>query len=125
MRPYCLDRMAFKHTPVPNGMLPFWRTDPHPLDNHRSGETLPEHSDIVIIGAGLTGSSVAYHILDQIKPEPRTKSPSVTILEARQASSGATGRNGKPSPFYLYLPFTVANLALRKGATLSLTYITR
>lgn len=85
--------MSSKHIPVPNGMLPFWRTDPHPLDNHRSSESLPEQSDIVIIGAGYAGSSVAYHILDQIKPGGTP--PSITILEARQACSGATARNGK------------------------------
>lgn len=86
-----------KHIPVPNGMLPFWRTDPHPLDNHRSSETLREQSDIVIIGAGYAGSSVAYHILNQIKPG--SKPPSITILEAREACSGATARNGKLSFF--------------------------
>ncbi|KAJ5907373.1 hypothetical protein N7495_000055 [Penicillium taxi] len=78
--------------PVPNGTLPFWRTDPHLLDNHRSSETLPQESDIVIIGAGYAGSSVAYHILSQT--EPGSKPPSITILEARQACSGATARNG-------------------------------
>ncbi|KAJ5150100.1 hypothetical protein N7448_001678 [Penicillium atrosanguineum] len=81
-----------KHVPVQNGMLPFWRTDPHPLDNYRSSETLPEESDIVIVGAGYAGSSVAYHILNQV--EPGTNPPSITILEARQACSGATARNG-------------------------------
>ncbi|KAJ5522770.1 hypothetical protein N7513_013343 [Penicillium frequentans] len=80
------------HVPVANGMLPFWRTDPHPLDNYRSSETLPEHSDIVIIGAGYAGSSVAHHILQQVKPGSPV--PSITILEARQACSGATARNG-------------------------------
>ncbi|KAJ5758541.1 hypothetical protein N7520_005697 [Penicillium odoratum] len=80
------------HVPVANGMLPFWRTDPHPLDNHRSTKTLPEHSDIVIIGAGYAGSSVAHHILQQAKPG--SPAPSITILEARQACSGATARNG-------------------------------
>ncbi|KAJ6111020.1 hypothetical protein N7486_003255 [Penicillium sp. IBT 16267x] len=74
-------------------MLPFWRTDPHPLDNYRSSETLPGKSDIVIVGAGYAGSSVAYHILSQV--EPGTKPPSITILEARQACSGATARNCK------------------------------
>lgn len=82
--------------PVPNGMLPFWRTDPHPLDNHPSSETLPEQSDIVIVGAGYAGSSVAYHILNQTNPG--SQSPSITIVEARQACSGATARNGKLSP---------------------------
>lgn len=86
-----------KPVPVPNGMLPFWRTDPHPLDNYRSSETLPGQNDIIIVGAGYAGSSVAHHILSQVKPG--TKPPSITILEARQACSGATARNGKMNDF--------------------------
>ncbi|KAJ5172866.1 hypothetical protein N7492_005459 [Penicillium capsulatum] len=92
--------MSAMHVPVPNSLLPFWRTEPHPLDNHRSTESLPEHCDIVIIGAGYAGASVAYHLLNQSKPD----SPplSITILEAREACSGATARNGghlKPDLF--------------------------
>ncbi|KAJ6011793.1 hypothetical protein N7499_013234 [Penicillium canescens] len=84
--------MATKHTPVPNGMTSFWRTEPHPLDSHRSTEFLPEECDIVIVGAGYAGSSVAHHILSQTPVG--VKPPSILILEARQACSGATGRNG-------------------------------
>ena len=84
--------MSSKHLPVADGMLPFWRTDPHPLDNYRSSEELPDQSDIVIIGAGYAGSSVAHHILNLVKPG--SKPPSIVILEARQACSGATARNG-------------------------------
>ncbi|KAJ5112709.1 hypothetical protein N7532_000754 [Penicillium argentinense] len=84
--------MTSKHLPVPNGMLPFWRTEPHVLDNHRSSEVLPEKSDIVIVGAGYAGASIAYQILKQVKPG--SAPPSITILEARQACSGATARNG-------------------------------
>lgn len=85
--------MPSDHFPAPNGMLPYWRTEPHPLDNYQSTEALPNESDIIIVGAGYAGSSVAYHILEQIKPG--SKPPSITILEARHACSGATARNGK------------------------------
>jgi ribulose 1,5-bisphosphate synthetase/thiazole synthase len=85
--------MPDKHLPVPNGMLPFWRTEPHVLDNHRSTENLPDRCDIVIVGAGYAGASIAHHILRQVKPG--SKAPSITILEARQACSGATARNGE------------------------------
>lgn len=88
-----------KPVPVPNGTLPFWRTDPHPLDNYRSSETLPGQCDIIIVGAGYAGSSVAHHILSQVKSG--TKPPSITILEARQACSGATARNGEMNHFFL------------------------
>lgn len=76
-------------------MTSFWRSDPDPLDNHRSTETLPEESDLVIIGAGFAGAATAYHCLEQSKLQ--SKSNSVLILEARQACSGATGRNGNPT----------------------------
>lgn len=90
--------MPDNHIPVQNGILPFWRTEPHALDNHRSSEKLPETSDIVIVGAGYAGASIAYHILNQLKPG--SKKPSITILEARQACSGATARNGERNLAY-------------------------
>lgn len=75
--------------PVPNSTTPFWRTELHELDSHRSTEHLPAESDIVIIGAGFSGASLAHFIYEN-NPAP----PSVVILEAREACSGATGRNG-------------------------------
>ncbi|KAL4794091.1 FAD dependent oxidoreductase [Aspergillus venezuelensis] len=83
--------MTFKPFPVANSITPFWRTEPDVLDSHRSTKDLPETSDIIIIGAGYAGASTTYHILDQADPSSR---PSITILEARQVCSGATGRNG-------------------------------
>lgn len=83
-----------KHFPVDGGMTSFWRSQPDTLDNYRSTECLPESSDIVIIGAGYTGAATAYHCLAQSQ-NAQAKSPSIVILEARQACSGATGRNGK------------------------------
>lgn len=84
-----------KPFPVPNSTLSFWRTQPHDLDSHRSTEELPAECDIVIIGAGYAGASVAYYLLED-NPSP----PSIVILEARQACSGATGRNGE---FHTYI----------------------
>jgi hypothetical protein len=78
-----------KYLPVPNATESFWQRDIHELNDHRSTEQLPEHSDIVIIGAGYAGVSTAYHL---VKDHVDTKS--ITILEARGACSGATGRNG-------------------------------
>ncbi|RDW82618.1 FAD dependent oxidoreductase superfamily protein-1 [Coleophoma cylindrospora] len=78
--------------------LPFWRTELHELDSHRSTEELPQEADVVIIGAGYAGATTAYELLDG-NPSP----PSVVILEARQACSGATGRNGghlKPDTYF-------------------------
>ncbi|KAJ5625850.1 hypothetical protein N7510_002159 [Penicillium lagena] len=85
--------------PVQHALTPWWRTQPHQLDDYVSSDSVPTESDIVIIGAGISGASVAYHLLQQHKgPNP----PRITILEARQACSGATGRNGghlKPDPY--------------------------
>lgn len=80
-----------KPFPVENGMPSFWHSQPDTLNDHRSTDTLPETSDIVIIGAGFSGASTAYHCLEQ---SGATTKPSVVILEARQTCSGATGRNG-------------------------------
>ena len=77
-------------TPVSNSTTSFWRTFRHELDDHRTTPDLPAESDIVIIGAGFSGAASAYYIYDD-NPSP----PSVVILEARFACSGATGRNGK------------------------------
>ncbi|KAE8314712.1 FAD dependent oxidoreductase [Aspergillus transmontanensis] len=79
--------------PVDNPTRPFWRTEPHPLDELRSTEALPDQSDIVIIGAGYSGVSIAYHLLKYLEGHDKPH-PAITILEARQICSGATGRNG-------------------------------
>jgi hypothetical protein len=76
--------------PVDNATVPYWRTELHPLDEHRTTEDLPTECDIAIIGAGMTGIATAYHI-SKLAGDAK---PSVVILEARQLCSGATGRNG-------------------------------
>jgi hypothetical protein len=75
--------------PVPNSTLSFWRTELHQIDDHRSTKDIPTDCDVLIIGAGYCGASTAYHLMNE-NPSP----PSIVILEARQACSGATGRNG-------------------------------
>ena len=81
--------------PVPNPTTPFWRTEPRALDSHRSTADLPSECDVLIIGAGFSGASLAHYLYED-NPSP----PSVVILEAREACSGATGRNGTPPPAY-------------------------
>ena len=46
---------------------------------------LPEHADIVIVGAGMTGASLAWCLSREGK--------SCLVLEGREVSGGATGRN--------------------------------
>ncbi|KAI1859923.1 uncharacterized protein JN550_011842 [Neoarthrinium moseri] len=78
--------------PVPNATVPYWRTEPHALDTYRSTLDLPDLSDVIIVGAGFAGVTAAYYLLT----DDASERPSVTLLEAREACSGATGRNGKP-----------------------------
>ncbi|KUJ19730.1 FAD dependent oxidoreductase [Mollisia scopiformis] len=82
-----------KPFPSKESITPFWRTELHELDDHRTTEELPESCDILIIGAGYAGITAAYHLLCNEETAPSAK-PSVVLLEARQACSGATGRNG-------------------------------
>ncbi len=78
----------------------FWHSEPSPLlKGHRTTRGLPETADVVIIGSGLTGASVAYHLLSkngtaaQHKPfDPQSDNLKVVMLEAREACWGATGR---------------------------------
>jgi hypothetical protein len=53
--------------PVTNTTLPYWRPELHKIDSYRSSEILPEESDIVIIGAGISGVSTAYHFLNDTR----------------------------------------------------------
>jgi hypothetical protein len=76
--------------PAPQSTTPFWRTQLDPIDEHRTTVSLPEACDVLIIGAGLSGASTAYHLVKDVKSDPA----SVVVLDARQVCSGATGRNG-------------------------------
>ncbi|PSR82413.1 FAD dependent oxidoreductase [Coniella lustricola] len=108
--------MAPSRLPVANAIQPFWRSELHPLDNHRSTPALPSQVDIVVIGAGYAGASVAYHIQNLCRDQGIAL-PSMAILEAREACSGATGRNGghlKPDPYN-----RPASLALSHGVELA------
>jgi len=73
--------------PVPRPTTPHWLKDPHSLAQIQS-PSLPKDVDVVVIGSGITGMSIAKTLLSQ-SPSVR-----VTILEARTLCSGATGRNG-------------------------------
>jgi glycine/D-amino acid oxidase-like deaminating enzyme len=82
----------------------FWQKDPlfPELVNVKS-HPLPISADIVIIGSGIAGASVAYTILNECEATGITKQ--VVLLEARELCSGATGRNGghiKATPYHSY-----------------------
>ncbi|KAJ7765093.1 FAD dependent oxidoreductase [Mycena maculata] len=77
--------------PRANPCLSFWLQNVRnsPLLGHRTTSALPESTSITIIGAGLSGAAIAYFLLTGPNPPAR-----VVLLEAREASDGATGRNG-------------------------------
>ncbi|KAG9233735.1 FAD dependent oxidoreductase superfamily protein [Amylocarpus encephaloides] len=74
--------------PVPDPTKSYWQTPPHKIADLRSTLKIPEKINYVIVGSGITGASIAYKLL---VGEP---SASIVMLEARQAASGASGRNG-------------------------------
>lgn len=99
-----LARLSMVTPLVPNPSKSYWQEDP-PFPNLVDVQSpeLPTTADIVIIGSGISGASVAYTILSQ--SSKRGISPRVVVLEARNLCSGATGRNGghiKCSPYTEY-----------------------
>lgn len=77
--------------PVPSSSSSFWHSEPSPfLLSHRTTADLPSFADVVIIGSGITGASAARYLAE----DPKASKLSVVMLEAREAVSGATGRNG-------------------------------
>lgn len=73
--------------PVQNPTTPFWQIPPHPLAQVASAK-LPSTTDVVIIGSGMTGCSVAKGLLEG------NSNLKITVLEARSLASGASSRNG-------------------------------
>ncbi|KAH8885851.1 nucleotide-binding domain-containing protein [Thozetella sp. PMI_491] len=69
----------------PNPTLPFWRTELHELDTHRSTPELPQSCDVLIIGSGYSGVSTAYHLVESYGDAPLS---SIVMVEAREACSG-------------------------------------
>lgn len=90
MAPECSSPGPF---PTARSTTSFWRSSTKPIDKHRSTESLPFKADIVIVGAGYSGAAIAHHLIEESERHNRPV-PSIVILEAREACSGATGRNG-------------------------------
>lgn len=73
---------------IPANSEPCWSHYAHPLKQYRSNPNLPSEADIVIIGAGLTGASAAYHLRDQA-----AKGLRVIVLDRGSPAGEASGRN--------------------------------
>ncbi|KAL2175035.1 FAD dependent oxidoreductase [Thermothelomyces heterothallicus CBS 202.75] len=74
--------------PCDKPTVSYWQDPPDPIADHRTTPDLPPTADTVIIGSGITGTAVAWNLLQSRNPG------TIVMLEARQACSGATGRNG-------------------------------
>jgi glycine/D-amino acid oxidase-like deaminating enzyme len=72
--------------PVSSPTESYWQSPPHPFASYRSA--FPHSADVVVIGSGITGTSIAKTLFEH---DPSLK---IVILEARNLCSGATGRNG-------------------------------
>lgn len=72
----------------------FWQQPPHPTLSEAQSDELLAITDIAIIGSGITGCSIAKHILDISGTTSDGNAMRVTVFEARTLTSGATGRNG-------------------------------
>lgn len=57
-----------------------------PLSGPPGRVPLPEHADIVVVGAGITGASVAWHVASRTKR-------SVALLDRETVGSGSTSRS--------------------------------
>lgn len=79
------------HDPTGTTSRSFWMHPPSPIAKHCS--EIPDYADFVIIGSGITGTSVARRLLQGCRAAG-WDSVRVLMLEARDACSGATGRNG-------------------------------
>ena len=74
---------------MPRRRTPYWIKGVHPLANFQSAPALPAAADVVIIGAGLTGASAAYHLSAAAEKGLR-----VVILDSSDPAMQASGRNG-------------------------------
>ncbi|KAF8060866.1 FAD dependent oxidoreductase-domain-containing protein [Lyophyllum atratum] len=90
--------------PVPGPSTPYWLMPESPIARHGAGEEnkMPGYADVVIIGSGITGTSVARHYwIGRGRMELK-----VVMVEARETCSGATGRNGGHITPLLYAEYT-------------------
>ncbi len=84
-----------KRAAIPPGLprsqptVSYWQDPPDAIADHQTTIDLTEHVDVVIIGGGITGATIAYNVLTA------HTDAKVLLLEARQAASGASGRNGR------------------------------
>jgi glycine/D-amino acid oxidase-like deaminating enzyme len=89
--------------PVASPLPSYWHNPKSPLANYKDkseSRTEPFVYDYIIIGSGISGTLTAHNLL------LHSPSSRILMLEAREACSGATGRNGghtKAASYRTYL----------------------
>jgi glycine/D-amino acid oxidase-like deaminating enzyme len=68
---------------------PYWLRKEHRLTTYRSSKDLPLSADVVVVGAGLTGASAAYHLSKAARQGSR-----IVVLDQGAPAGEASGRNG-------------------------------
>ncbi|KFY87908.1 hypothetical protein V500_06694 [Pseudogymnoascus sp. VKM F-4518 (FW-2643)] len=83
-------------TTSPPATSSFWLSPLHPAFS-TSPPPPPPDAEIVIIGSGITGTSIARHLIryhrSSLSKQDKKQNP-IVVLDARDVCSGATGRNG-------------------------------
>jgi ribulose 1,5-bisphosphate synthetase/thiazole synthase len=93
--------------PCPNSSASFWHSQPNKqLLGHCTTDTLPSTADIVVIGSGITGASIARYLAE----DARSSNLSIVMLEAREACWGATGISGLK---LVKARFVISNVSFR------------
>ncbi|KIX98144.1 uncharacterized protein Z520_06224 [Fonsecaea multimorphosa CBS 102226] len=85
--------------PRDNPIQSYWQDPPDEIADCRTTAELPNEVDIAIIGSGVSGASISYNLLSS------NSNLKVVLLEARQAASGASGRNGGHTKTATYRSF--------------------
>jgi len=83
--------------PVPTPTTSYWQSPPDAeLSGYLSAEHVSEEeiADVVIIGSGVSGASIAWNLLNTENGKDGEGKERIVMLEARGVCSGATGRNG-------------------------------
>jgi glycine/D-amino acid oxidase-like deaminating enzyme len=74
----------------PVSRVPIWLDEDNPLVNHpwrdQPDASLPDEAEVVVIGAGFTGASCAYHWVKQAEAKG-----TMVVLEMADPASGASG----------------------------------
>ncbi|CAD0088432.1 unnamed protein product [Aureobasidium mustum] len=95
--------------PLPSPCLSYWHktTRGFPHLNANKDAPPPETADYIIIGSGISGALTAFSLTDSGIPGNR-----ILILEAREAVSGASGRNAghvRPDAFRGYAAYAAVH----------------